>query len=184
MAKRRLTDLPAGPDPPTIVNVVIETPKGSKNKYEYSEELDSIILDRILHSSVMYPLAYGFMPGTRYLDGDPIDVMVLMSEPVHPGCVVRARPIGLLRMTDSGQQDDKVLAAVIGDPKMKEVKSLKDLSEHELMEIEEFFRHYTRLEKGRKTEVRGWASKEEAFDTIADAIRRRRRWKSRRTSNK
>lgn len=166
--------MPAGPDPPRVIYAVIETPKGSKNKYEYSRDMDALVLDRVLHSSVVYPLAYGFVPGTMYEDGDPLDVMVLMSEPVDPGCVVRARPLGMLRMMDGGDPDDKILASVVGDPRVLEMESHEDLPRHELLEIAEFFQYYKRLEEGRATEVRGWAGRDEAFEAIQRSIERYR----------
>jgi len=169
---RKLIEISPGPSPPEVVHAVIETPKGSKNKYEYSEDLDSIVLDRVLHSSVMYPLAYGFVPSTRYLDDDPLDIMVLMSEPVHPGCLVKARPLGMLRMLDNGEEDDKVLASVVGDPRVSEIGSYLDLPRHELLEIAEFFQYYKRMEENRETEVKGWVSKEKAFRAISSSIRR------------
>lgn len=172
MKETRLLDISPGPDPPKVIHAVVETPKDSKNKYEYSKELDMLLLDRVLHSSVIYPLAYGFVPGTLYLDNDPLDVMVLMSEPVHPGCVVRAKPLGMLRMIDSGEPDDKVLASVIGDPRVAEMNSYEDLPKHELLEIAEFFQYYKRLEEGRTTEVKGWVGKEEAYLAITTSITR------------
>jgi inorganic pyrophosphatase len=172
LTSSRLADKAAGPDPPRIVYAVIETPKGSKNKYEYSKEMDALILDRVLHSSVVYPLAYGFVPGTLYEDGDPLDIMVLMSEPVDPGCVVRAKPVGMLRMLDSGRPDDKILASVVGDPRVQEMTSYEDIPRHELLEIAEFFQYYKRLEEGRVTEVKGWAGRDEAFEAIEQSVRR------------
>jgi inorganic pyrophosphatase len=172
MRLTKLIDRSTGPDPPKVIYAVIETPKGSKNKYEYSEELDALVLDRVLHSSVVYPLAYGFVPGTRYEDGDPLDVMVLMSEPVDPGCVVKARPLGMLRMLDNGAPDDKILASVVGDPRVLEVESYEDLPRHELLEIAEFFQYYKRLEENRVTEVKGWASKEDAFEAVISSMKR------------
>ncbi len=166
--------MPAGPDPPRVIYAVIETPKGSKNKYEYSRDMDALVLDRVLHSSVVYPLAYGFVPGTMYEDGDPLDVMVLMSEPVDPGCVVRAKPLGMLRMMDGGDPDDKILASVVGDPRVLEMESYEDLPRHELLEITEFFRYYKRLEEGRATEVKGWAGRDEAFEAIQRSVERYR----------
>lgn len=166
--------MPAGPDPPRVIYAVIETPKGSKNKYEYSRDMDALVLDRVLHSSVVYPLAYGFVPGTMYEDGDPLDVMVLMSEPVDPGCVVRAKPLGMLRMMDGGDPDDKILASVVGDPRVLEMESYEDLPRHELLEIAEFFRYYKRLEEGRATEVKGWAGRDEAFEAIQRSVERYR----------
>ena len=172
MTGQRLVDRSAGPDPPRVIHAVIETPKGSKNKYEYSSDMDALVLDRVLHSSVVYPLAYGFVPGTLYEDGDPLDVMVLMSEPVDPGCVVRARPLGMLRMLDSGKPDDKILASVVGDPRVRDMESYEDVPRHELLEIAEFFQYYKRLEENRATEVKGWAGRKDAFEAIERSIKR------------
>lgn len=173
-----LVDKPPGPDPPRTIFAVVETPKGSKNKYEYSEEMDALVLDRVLHSSVVYPLAYGFVPGTKYEDGDPLDIMILMSEPVDPGCVVVVKPLGMLMMLDGGKPDDKILASVVGDPRVIEAESYDDLPKHELLEIAEFFQYYKRLEEGRATEVKGWAGKAEAHRAIMESIVRFRNSKS------
>lgn len=116
--------LPVGRDPPNIVNVIIETPKGSKNKCEVSKNYRAIVLDRVLHSSVVFPLEYGMIPQTYYEDGDALDAMVIISEPTFPGCVIEARPIGLLRMRDENGADDKVLCAAIKDPRNREYHDL------------------------------------------------------------
>lgn len=158
--------VPSGRNPPEIINVIIETPKDSKNKYEVSKEYDFIYLDRVLHSSVVYPIAYGLVPRTFYDDGDPCDAMVLLSEPTFPGCVVEARPVGVLRMKDEKGSDDKLLCVAIGDPRNKEIHDLDDLPQHYLDEIAEFFRTYKRLEEGKHTEVLGWDGREKAIETI------------------
>ena len=161
--------LPVGPEPPEHVYVVIETPRGSKNKFEMSKQFPGIVLDRVLHSSVMYPIEYGAVPGTYYSDGDPLDAMVLMSEPAYPGIVVEARPVGVMKMIDQGDKDNKILMVAEGDPRYRHVKNYDDLPEHTLKEIAHFFQTYKILEN-KKTEVLGWEGKEEAVREIKESI--------------
>ena len=113
--------LPLGERQPDEINVVVEIPEGSRNKYEYDKALDIFRLDRALHSAIHYPGDYGFAPQTLALDGDPLDVLVLAIEPTFPGCLVAARPIGLLEMVDGDKQDDKILAVPVGEPLFDEV---------------------------------------------------------------
>ena len=112
---RNYLDLPLGLRAPEEINVVVEIPEKSRNKYEYDKELDIFRLDRVLHSAIHYPGDYGFAPQTLALDDDPLDVLVLTIEPTFPGCLVAARPIGLLEMFDQGKEDDKVLAVPVGE---------------------------------------------------------------------
>jgi inorganic pyrophosphatase len=163
-------ELPVGKDPPNLINVIVETPKGSKNKYEVSKEYDAIVLDRVLHSSVVFPLEYGMVPRTFYEDGDAIDAMVVMSEPTFNGCIVEARPIGLLRMRDENGADDKVLCAAVKDPRNREYHDLSDLPTHYLDEIAEFFRTYKHLEEGKNTEVLGWEGRKSGLQCILDGM--------------
>jgi len=149
------------------VEVRIEIPRGSRNKYEYDEEAAAIRLDRVLYSSVHYPTDYGYIPGSLAPDGDALDVLVLVEEPTIPGCLVRVRPIGLLRMRDEKGGDDKVLAVLTGDPRFEEVLDIEQLATHWLREIENFFRTYKLLE-GVETEVFSW----EGADSARDMIRR------------
>ena len=157
--------VPIGLDPPEHLNVIIETPRGSKNKYEISKEFAGVLLDRVLHSSVMYPVEYGAIPQTLYDDGDPLDAMVLVSDPTFPGIVLQARPIGVMKMIDQGEVDNKLLMVAEGDPKYRHVQSLKDISEHQLKEIAHFFQTYKILEN-KKTEVNGWEGKDFAISEI------------------
>lgn len=144
------------PEPkPGLINVLIEIPAGSKNKYEFDKDLQAFALDRVLYSSVRYPYDYGFIPNTLADDGDPLDGMVLMDEPTFPGCVIAARPIGMLEMIDGGDRDEKILCVPAKDPRYSEVNSLKDIAPHRLEEIAEFFRTYKNLEK-KVTEILGW----------------------------
>ena len=162
--------LKTGPNPPEEIYAIIENPKSSKNKYELDKD-GVIYLDRVLHSSVHFPGDYGLIPQTYFEDGDAIDVMVLISEPTFPGCVVTARPIGILRMKDEKGPDDKILAVASNDPIFHGVYKLEDVYPHTLNEIAEFFKTYKGLEHGKKVEVIGWDSKEEAFKCITHAMR-------------
>jgi len=152
---------------PRLIEVTVEIPSGSRNKYEYDHERHRFVLDRILYSSVHYPCDYGFIEGSLADDGDPLDVLVVISEPTFPGCVVRARPIGVLDMTDDKGHDYKVLAVAHDDPRWDETKTLDDLSPHRLREIENFFAIYKELE-GRQTEISGWLGTDEAM-SISEA---------------
>lgn len=143
------------------IEVFIEIPKGSRNKYEYDHASGCIRLDRVLFSSVHYPTDYGYVVGTTGSDGDPLDALVLVEEPTFPGCRVQARPIGVLRMKDQGQLDQKVLAVPEADPRFHGVSDLADLQVHWPREIENFFNTYKMLE-GRETSVDGWGDSEEA----------------------
>jgi len=138
-----------------VLNVLIEIPAGSKNKYEFDKDLNAFALDRVLYSSVQYPYDYGFVPNTLADDGDPLDGMVIMDQPTFPGCVIPARPIGMLIMIDGGDRDEKILCVPDKDPRYTNVKTLADIHPHRLEEIAEFFRSYKNLEK-KVTEIRGW----------------------------
>ncbi len=153
--------------------MLVEIPRGSRNKYEYDEEKHMIRLDRVLYSSVHYPTDYGFLPGTLAEDGDHLDVLVLNEEPTFPGCLVPARVIGVLRMSDDKGQDDKVLAVPLGDPRFEQVHDLPDISPHWLSEIANFFRTYKYLE-GKETVVVGWANVDEACEIIGSSRARER----------
>jgi len=151
------------------IEVTVEIPSGSRNKYEYDHQRHRFVLDRVLFSSVHYPCDYGFLEGSLADDGDPLDVLVLISEPTFPGCVVRARPVGVLDMTDDKGHDYKILAVAHDDPRYEQAAALEDVSPHLLREIENFFAIYKELE-GRETEVRGWLDVEDGWRIIGDAI--------------
>ncbi len=162
--------LPIGPDPPETVYVVVETPKGSKCKYEISKKFPGIVLDRVLHHSVMFPAEYGMIPQTLFLDGDPMDVILLMSQPTYPGVVIEAKPIDVLEMVDQGQVDNKILAVSVHDPIYSEFKRLEDLPLHLPKEISNFFEIYKLLEN-KITNVKGWMGRDEALREIEESIR-------------
>jgi inorganic pyrophosphatase len=151
------------------IEVVVEIPSGSRNKYEYDHARRRFVLDRVLFSSVHYPCDYGFIDGSMAEDGDPLDVLVVIAEPTFPGCVVRVRPIGVLDMADEKGHDYKILAVAHDDPRWEEASELEDVSPHRLREIENFFQTYKTLEK-RPTDVRGWLSADEAWRIIEDAM--------------
>jgi inorganic pyrophosphatase len=151
------------------IEVIVEIPSGSRNKYEYDHDRHRFVLDRILYSSVHYPCDYGFIEGSLADDGDPLDVLVVISEPTFPGCVVRARPVGVLDMSDDKGHDYKVLAVAHDDPRWDETGTLEDLSPHRLREIENFFKTYKALE-GRETDVTGWLGVDDAWRIIDAAL--------------
>jgi inorganic pyrophosphatase len=150
---------------PDTFTAVIEIPKGSRNKYEYDHETKAIKLDRFLYSSVVYPTDYGFIPDTLSLDTDPLDVMVLVSEPTFPGCVIEVKPIALFRMEDDKGVDDKVLAVPCSDPNWNGLETLDDVAKQMRDEIEHFFSIYKDLEQ-KAVKVRGWYSREDAIEEI------------------
>ncbi|TXG63132.1 hypothetical protein EZV62_010126 [Acer yangbiense] len=139
-------DLEIGPGAPTIFNCVVEITKGSKVKYELDKKTGLIKVDRVLYSSVVYPHNYGFIPRTLCEDNDPLDVLVLMQEPVMPGCFLRARAIGLMPMIDQGEKDDKIIAVCADDPEYKHYTDIKELPPHRLTEIRRFFEDYKKNE--------------------------------------
>jgi len=151
----------------------IEIPKGSRNKYEFDHEIGALKLDRFLFSSMVYPTDYGFIPETLGLDGDPLDVMVCVSEPTFPGCRIAVKPIALFRMTDEKGIDDKVLAVPLQDPLWNTLESLDDLAPGLQNEIAHFFSVYKDLEQKTVT-VDGWYSREEAVKEIQAARERHR----------
>lgn len=159
--------------PIDAVLAFIEIPRGSRNKYEYDESTGQFRLDRVLYSSVHYPTEYGFIPETLAEDGDHLDILVPMQEPTFPGCLIEARPIGGLDMSDEKGSDFKVLAVPIGDPRYQHVADLTHLGDHWLREIETFFATYKLLEP-KQTEVLGWHDAAFACEVI-EACRQRYR---------
>jgi inorganic pyrophosphatase len=148
----------------------IEIPKGSRNKYEYDEKIDRVILDRFLSSSMVYPTDYGYLIGHRGRDGDPLDTMVCVSEATFPGCVIAVKPIALFKMRDEKGEDDKIVCVPTHDPGWNTAETLEDITDQLQNEITHFFSVYKQLE-GKAVEVDGWRSREEALEVIADAKR-------------
>ena len=144
------------------INVLIEIPRGSRNKYEFDKATGRIKLDRVLHSSVTYPADYGLIPDSLSDDGDPLDVIVITRFPTFPGCIVEARPIALIDMIDTQKGDEKIVAVPVGDPQFASWNDLEDIPEALKNEINEFFKTYKNLEPGKFVEIQGWKGKEEA----------------------
>lgn len=153
------------------VHCLVEIPKGSRNKYEWDEELQAIKLDRFLFSSVVYPTDYGFITDTLGEDGDPLDAMVCVSEATFPGCVIPVKVIALFKMTDDKGVDDKILCVPIHDPNWNSMDELDDLPEFLQNEISHFFSIYKQPE-GKHVEVQGWRGREEALQVIREARER------------
>ncbi|MGO8672757.1 MAG: inorganic diphosphatase [Capsulimonadaceae bacterium] len=147
------------------VMALIEIPRGSKNKYEWNEEMQAVALSRVLYQSVAYPAEYGFIPGTKAGDGDELDVVVLIDQPTFPGCLMRVRPVGILRLHQEGEEDDKVLCVPVADPLYAQTCDISDVPPHRLLEIRHFFATYTELE-GREVVVGGWEGAQAAIEEI------------------
>ena len=162
-------DIPTGPSVPQVVYAVIEIPKGSRNKYEYDKDKEAFALDRVLYSSIHYPAEYGIIPKTLWDDGDPMDILVVMEQPTFPGCVIETRVIGVMKMIDGGESDDKILGVPVNDPKFKDVHDVSDMPKPFLDEISHFFTEYKRLEK-KTTEVLGWENAEKAFEAVEHSM--------------
>jgi len=154
------------------IDVMIEIPRGSRNKYEYDHEAHVIRLDRRLFTATAYPADYGFIPGTLSEDGDPLDALVLLDDPTFPGCWITARPIGVFWMSDDKGPDAKILCVPAGDPRWAHVSDVGDLPDHLSSEIEHFFEVYKALEPDKHSNVRGWEGAAAAAAEI-DACRAR-----------
>ena len=153
------------------VDVFIEIPKGSRNKYEYDSIKKVVRFDRMIFSSMHYPSDYGFVTETLALDGDPIDAMVLVSEPTFPGCLIEVKVIGLFKMYDEKGPDAKLLCVPVRDPIWNKMNSLEDVNPHLLSEIEHFFQVYKDLEQ-KKVGVEGWEDKEVAIKSLRESQQR------------
>ena len=154
-------------------DVLIEIPKGSRNKYEYDKVKKVVRYDRMIFSSMHYPSDYGFVPETLALDGDPLDALVLVSDPTFPGCLIEVKPLGLFRMYDEKGPDDKLLCVPVSDPIWNKLTSIQEVNPHIIKEIEHFFRVYKDLEE-KKVGIEGWEDKESAIASIIES--RKRYW--------
>lgn len=152
----------------TSIEVFVEIPRGSRNKYEFDKERGVFKLDRVLYSSVHYPSDYGFIPDTLSLDGDPLDALVIIDIPTFPGCVIDARPIGVLIMRDEQGEDEKIITVPTHDPRYRHISKLEHLGPHWVREIENFFATYKALED-KWTELTGWRDEAEAWNIIYEA---------------
>lgn len=163
-------DIETGPKVPAVINVIIEIPKGSQNKYEYDKKHGVIKLDRVLFSPFFYPGEYGIIPQTFAEDGDPMDAIVLVTNPTYPGVLIESRPIGMLQMKDGGEMDDKILCVAKDDVRFEDVNDISDLEKHVPKEIAHFFATYKQLE-GKKVEVLGWKNAASAKKAISAGIK-------------
>lgn len=160
-------DIPLGDNAPDEINVIIEIPKGSPNKYEIDKATGLIKLDRANYSAAPYPFDYGFSPQTLWDDGDPLDVIVLTSYPLHPGILVAVRPVAVMEMIDSGDSDYKILAVPVEDRRWDDVKDLKDLNKHALKEYQHFFETYKALKgKPSPVSINAIRGRKEAIDAV------------------
>ncbi len=163
--------IPPGTDIPSVVNCIVEIPKGRRSKFEVDKVTGLIKLDRYLYSSSVYPGDYGFIPQTLAEDGDPLDVLVMVNEPTFSGCLIEARVVGLFRMKDRGQNDFKILGVPNDDPLFGEIRKLEDVPVHFLREVEHFFATYKQLE-GVTTEPLGWANADEGIQEARASVER------------
>ncbi|NLU67929.1 inorganic diphosphatase [Streptomyces sp. HNM0574] len=153
-------------------DVVIEIPKGSRNKYEVDHETGRIRLDRHLFTSTVYPADYGFVDNTLGEDGDPLDALVLLEEPTFPGCIIKCRAIGMFRMTDEAGGDDKLLCVPSSDPRMEHMRDIHHVSEFDRLEIQHFFEVYKDLEPGKSVEGADWVGRADAEAEVEASVKR------------
>lgn len=163
-------EISAGKDVPDIINVIIECPKGTKNKYEIDKETGLIKLDRAMKTSQDYPFDYGFVPQSLWGDGDALDVVLLTTYPLAPGILVEARPVGIMTMIDCGDSDDKIIAVPKSDPRFDEILDLSDVNKYILKEMQHFFETYKSIE-GKKVVVKGFRNKQSALVAIKKGLK-------------
>jgi inorganic pyrophosphatase len=165
-------DIPTGDEPPVLLNMVIEVISGSRDKYEYRSEWESFVLDRVIPSSVVFPVEYGFVPQTWADDDDPLDIMVLSYEPLEVGCIVKVRVIGALIVEDEKGEDAKVLSVPVNDARFDGYHDIADVHPHKLREIQEFFETYKRLEPHKWVKFKQWKNGEEASAIVVDSMKK------------
>lgn len=168
-----LEAVPTGKNPPEEINVIIEIPQGGEPiKYEIDKESGALFVDRILGTSMRYPCNYGYVPHTLCGDGDPVDVLVVMPMPLQAGCVVKCRPVGVLKMSDESGEDAKIVAVPVSKTTTlyDTVQNFRDLPDIQIQQIAHFFEHYKDLEKGKWVKIEGWGDVGEAKKEIIDSI--------------
>lgn len=165
-------DIPTGPDAPDLLTTVVEIPRYERNKYELDKTLGLYRLDRVLYSAVHFPGDYGFLPRTLGEDNDPLDVLVIMTRPTFTGCLVEVRPVGLFRLVDRGENDEKIIAVPMSDPYSEPIRDLDQVPPHLLREVEHFFRIYKDLEGKGVVESRGFGDRAAACQVIRDGMAR------------
>lgn len=149
-------DIPVGDQPPILLNVIVEVVSGSRDKYEYRPEWEAFVLDRVIPSSVVFPVEYGFVPQTWAEDDDPMDIMVLSYEPLEVGCLVKVRVVGALIVEDEKGEDAKILSVPVNDARFDGYQNITDVHPHRLREIQEFFETYKRLEPTKWVRFKQW----------------------------
>ncbi len=164
--------VPAGDNPPTDLNMVIEVLSGSRDKYEYNSDWEAFVLNRIIPSSVIFPVSYGFVPQTWSEDNDPLDIMTLTFEPLKVGVIARVRVIGVLSIEDEEGPDEKILSVLDNDARFKGYNDIADVHEHQLTQIQEFFTIYKRLEPHKWTKIKGWENAEAAKKIVEESMQR------------
>lgn len=163
--------VPAGAKVPKEINCLVEIPKGSTNKYEYNNEMGAFRLDRVLYEAVFFPTEYGIIPQSwNPKDADPQDIMVLSTFPTFPGCVIACRPIGVIRLNDTGEEDNKIIAVPCDDPRFAEINEMADLSPHFKKEIQNFWENYAELQPDKKIKIEGWSGREQAEKIVKEAV--------------
>jgi inorganic pyrophosphatase len=159
-------------DAPVEFDVLVEIPKGSRNKYEVDHETGRIRLDRMLFTSTAYPEDYGYIENTLGLDGDPLDALVILQAPTFPGCLIRCRAIGMFRMTDEAGGDDKVLCVPTHDPRLEHIRDINHVAKFDRLEIQHFFEVYKDLEPGKSVEGAEWTGRREAEAEVVASFKR------------
>lgn len=162
-------DVTLGDKAPEEFNVIVECPKGSKNKYEIDKETGLIKLDRAMKTAQDYPFDYGFAPQTLWEDNDPLDVAILTTYPLHPGILLTVRPVGIMHMVDSGEGDDKIIAVPLKDPRWEEVTDLEHVNKHTLKEIQHFFETYKAIEN-KVVSINGFGGKDKAIEAVKKSV--------------
>jgi inorganic pyrophosphatase len=168
-------DVPTGEKPPALLNMVIEVISGSRDKYEYRSEWEAFVLDRVIPSSVVFPVEYGFVPQTWADDDDPLDIMVLSYEPLEVGCIVKVRVIGVLLVEDEKGEDAKVLSVPVNDQRFDGYRDISDVHPHRLREIQEFFETYKRLEPIKWAKFKEWKNVEGAAEVVNSSMEKYRK---------
>jgi len=163
-------DIPPGDNPPIILNAVIEVISGSRDKYEYKHEWEAFVLDRVIPSSVIFPVEYGFIPQTWSDDDDPLDIMVLSYEPLEVGCIVKVRVIGALIIEDEHGDDPKILSVLVNDARFDGYNDIQDVHQHRLKEIQEFYETYKRLEPHKWVKFKDWKNMKNAKEIVDYSI--------------
>jgi len=167
-------DIPAGEKPPELLNMVIEVMSNSRDKYEYNIKREAFFLDRIIPSSVVFPVEYGFVPQTWFDDEDPLDIMALSYEPLEVGCIAKVRVIGALIIEDEEGVDAKILSVLVNDARFEGYNDITDVHTHQLKEIQEFFETYKRLEPHKWAKAKEWKNANEAKEIVKYAMKKYR----------